>query len=53
MQMIDANVWLYALIDHGEPEKEATAREVIRKEGGAVSAQVINEVCANLSRKAG
>ncbi len=50
---VDSNVWLYAVIESAESAaKSATARTLVA-ERRIVSAQVINEVCVNLLRKAG
>ena len=32
--LIDSNVWLYAFIDQNEPQKLATARQLIRHSAG-------------------
>jgi predicted nucleic acid-binding protein len=50
---VEANVWLYAFIEGGDPQKSARAKLLI----GAcktviVSIQMINEVCVNLIKKA-
>ena len=49
---VDSNVWLYAVIESVESAtKSATARTLVA-ERRTVSAQVVNEVCVNLLRKA-
>ncbi|HXG83882.1 MAG TPA: PIN domain-containing protein [Pyrinomonadaceae bacterium] len=50
---IDSNVWLYALTDEND-ERNGQAEKLIKAiaESVCVSAQVINEVCLNLKRKA-
>lgn len=50
---IDANVWLYALLQTQDPDKKTAAKTVIRDNEVVISTQVINEVCVNLIRKAG
>ena len=52
LAFIDNNVWLYAFVA-GEPTKSAKAATVLQRSSPVVSVQVINEVCANLIRKAG
>jgi predicted nucleic acid-binding protein len=50
---IDTNIWLYAFVGDSTPEKTAAAQAVIRREPHVVvSTQVINEVAANLLKKA-
>lgn len=49
---IDANVWLYALLQAQDPDKTAIAKAIIQNSEVVVSTQVINEVCVNLIRKA-
>lgn len=49
---VDTNVWLYAFIESGAPEKSGTARRLIQTSDPTVSTQVINEVCVNLLRRA-
>ena len=48
--LIDSNVWLYAFIDQNEPQKLATARQLIRQSVPVVSTQIL-KVCYNLMRK--
>lgn len=48
---IDSNVWLYAFMD-GDSLKHSRAVELISQPEVTLSTQVINEVCANLIRKA-
>jgi predicted nucleic acid-binding protein len=50
---IDTNIWLYAFLDTGEEEKSARARELFQQAEPMLSAQVVNEVCVNLIKKAG
>ncbi|MDX2034701.1 MAG: PIN domain-containing protein [Blastocatellia bacterium] len=50
---VDSNIWLYALIEGEDADKSARARQVIQQGSLCISAQVINEVCQNLIRKAG
>ena len=49
---IDTNIWLYAFVA-GDRAKTAKAASLLQRSSIAVSVQVINEVCANLIRKAG
>jgi predicted nucleic acid-binding protein len=49
---IDANIWLYSLLDTGEAEKTEAAQALIKLSEAIISTQVINEVCANLVKKA-
>lgn len=43
---VDANVWLYAIIDTQDPEKARIAKQIISTTPGlVVSTQTINEVC--------
>ena len=54
---VDSNIWLYRFIlnpnDLSAIQKQQIATNVTSKENLLVSTQVINEVCANLIRKAG
>jgi len=50
---IDTNIWLYALLDTGEIEKSARAKELLAQTEPILSLQVINEICVNLIKKAG
>ncbi|AFY50362.1 putative nucleic-acid-binding protein, contains PIN domain [Nostoc sp. PCC 7524] len=54
---VDSNIWLYRFIlNSSEPsavQKQQIATNVTSEENLLVSTQVINEVCANLIRKAG
>jgi predicted nucleic acid-binding protein len=49
---IDTNVWLYALLDTGKTKKSQAAQALIKTSEAIVSTQVVNEVCANLIKKA-
>ena len=49
---IDTNIWLYAFLDTGEGEKSSRARELFKQTEPILSAQVINEICVNLIKKA-
>ena len=49
---IDSNVWLYGLIESGNPVKSAAARQLIQSVDAVVSQQVVNEVCVNLLKRA-
>ncbi|HXG68671.1 MAG TPA: PIN domain-containing protein [Blastocatellia bacterium] len=49
---IDTNVWLYAFIQSQDQNKSAIAKTIIQQSEIIVSAQVINEVCVNLIKKA-
>lgn len=55
---IDTNVWLYRLFDNQKTEvaererKRDTAISITEAEGIIISTQVVNEVCANLIKKA-
>src|SRR5688572_1147275 len=48
---VDTDVRLYAFVA-GDPSKSATAASLLQRSQMAVSAQMINEVCVNLKRKA-
>ena len=48
----DSNVWLYSFIETQDQRKSAVARRLIQDNVIVVSAQVINEVCVNLIKKA-
>ncbi|MEA5549458.1 PIN domain-containing protein [Anabaena cylindrica UHCC 0172] len=54
---VDSNIWLYRFIlnpsDTSAIQKQQIATNVTSQENLLVSTQVINEVCANLIRKAG
>lgn len=54
---VDSNIWLYRFIlnssDPSAIQKQQIATNVTSQENLLVSTQVINEVCANLIRKAG
>ena len=54
---IDSNIWLYRFIvntnDASSIKKQQIATSITSQENLLVSTQVINEVCANLIRKAG
>lgn len=46
---IDANIWLYAIIDTQDPVKSRIAKEIIQTTTFiSVSTQIINEVCVNI-----
>jgi predicted nucleic acid-binding protein len=50
---LDTNIWLYAFTVGDDPEKTVRAKTLIETQSAVfVSAQVINEVCVNLIRKA-
>lgn len=49
---VDSNIWLYAFMDSSSAKRNQ-ALQLIGGEGIILSTQVINEVCANLLRKAG
>lgn len=49
---VDSNVWLYAFIPSQDPNKSEYAKAIIRNSDVIVSAQVINEICVNLIKKA-
>lgn len=49
---IDTNLWLYAFLDTGEPQKSARARELLQYAEPMLSVQVVNEICVNLIKKA-
>lgn len=54
LSFIDSNVWLYALIEGQDILKESRANELTQTTPNiVVSVQVINEVSANLLKKAG
>jgi len=48
---IDTNVWLYAFIDD-DAQKQDVAQKIIKSCEPVISAQVINEVCVNLIKRA-
>lgn len=48
----DSNIWLYALMSHQNPRKYQIAKPITELPNIVVSVQVINEVCANLLKKA-
>lgn len=48
---VDTNVWLYAFVDV-DPVKSAQAKRILQQEAICISVQIVNEVCANLIRKA-
>lgn len=48
---VDSNIWLYAFMDSSSAKRNQ-ALQLIGGEGIVLSTQVINEVCANLLRKA-
>lgn len=51
---VDSNIWLYALIQGQDLLKAKRANELIRTLGKTIiSVQVVNEVSANLLKKAG
>jgi predicted nucleic acid-binding protein len=54
---VDSNIWLYRFIlsstDASAIQKQQIATNITSQENLVVSTQVINEVCANLIRKAG
>lgn len=51
---IDSNIWLYAFITGGDELKQTRAKTLIQNTPNIVmSTQVVNEVSANLIRKAG
>ncbi len=49
---IDTNIWLYAFVEGDNAAKSAIARTLIRESEPVVSAQVVNEVCVNMLRRA-
>jgi predicted nucleic acid-binding protein len=49
---LDSNIWLYAFIISAGEHKNTQARAIIETKHILISAQVINEVCINLIRKA-
>jgi predicted nucleic acid-binding protein len=53
MRFLDSNIWLYASMRRQDLVKRSKAVAIIRAGGLAASIQVINEVSANLIRKAG
>jgi predicted nucleic acid-binding protein len=48
---LDSNIWIYALTNQ-DPNKQASAANLINAPNVVVSTQVINEVCVNLIKKA-
>jgi predicted nucleic acid-binding protein len=49
---VDSNIWLYAFMSF-EPGKTEKSIEIISNTSAILSTQVINELCANLIKKAG
>lgn len=49
----DSNIWLYTFLKEQGETKSNLAKQAIQQNDTAISAQVINEVCVNLIRKAG
>ena len=49
---IDTNVWLYAFIQTQDKQKNIIANNILSSINPVVSAQVINEICVNLLKKA-
>lgn len=49
---VDSNIWLYALNVEENPQKVIIAKQITELANLVVSFQVINEVCANLLKKA-
>lgn len=49
---VDSNIWLYSFL-RTDPIKQRTAFKLIQNITPVISAQVANEVCANLVRRAG
>ncbi|SRR6266498_1893202 len=49
---LDSNTWLYAFIESQDQMKSDRAKRLIHDNVFIISAQVINEVCINLIRKA-
>lgn len=45
---LDSNIWIYALAEHQDPEKQEVARRLVSDKSTVISTQVINEVCRNL-----
>lgn len=52
INFVDSNIWLYALMGRQDPEKYKIAEPLTQPPNIVVSVQVINEVCANLVKKA-
>ena len=52
---LDSNIWIYSFIESQDPEKHNQALKLINelKPRLCLSAQVVNEICINLIRKAG
>ena len=48
---IDSNIWLYAFTDD-DPRKKDIAQTLIKTSQPVISAQIINEVCVNLIKRA-
>lgn len=46
---IDSNVWLYVFIEDQGEDKAEEAKTLIQESDPAVSTQIINEVCVNLT----
>ena len=49
---LDSNAWLYAFIESQDQQKSVIARRLVHDNVFIISAQVINEVCINLIKKA-
>src|SRR6266498_5493388 len=49
---LDSNTWLYAFIESQDQMKSDRAKRLVHDNVFIISAQVINEVCINLIKKA-
>jgi len=49
---LDSNAWLYAFVEAQDQRKSDIAKRLIQDNVAIISAQVINEVCVNLIKKA-
>lgn len=52
LSFVDSNIWLYALMGQRDPQKYQAAKTVTELPNLVISVQVVNEVCANLIKKA-
>ena len=51
-RLLDTNVWLYAFLESQDAGKRERALAVIEESNPSLSVQIVNEICANLLRKA-
>lgn len=51
-RLLDTNIWLYAFLQSQDPQKRFRALKLIEESDPALTVQIVNEICANLLRKA-